>query len=101
MANTAPKRRYDIVISGTSYAGLALARALSLSLEGTARVALVERRPIAPRGAAADARAFALSAGSKRLLEKLGAWAGVADVAQPVSAIEITDSSLEAGVRPV
>lgn len=101
MANTAPKRRYDIVISGASYAGLALARALSLSLEGTARVALVERRPIAPRGAVADARAFALSAGSKRLLEKLGAWAGVADVAQPVSAIEITDSSLEAGVRPV
>ncbi|MDO9382297.1 MAG: FAD-dependent monooxygenase [Hyphomicrobiaceae bacterium] len=101
MANAAPNGRYDIVISGASYAGLALARALSQALEGSARIALVDRRPVGPRGSAPDARAFALSAGSKRMLEILGVWGLVADAAQPVAAIEITDSSLDAGVRPV
>jgi 2-octaprenyl-6-methoxyphenol hydroxylase len=101
MANAAPNGRYDIVISGASYAGLALARALSQALEGSARIVLVDRRPVGPRNGAPDARAFALSAGSKRMLQMLGVWGLVADAAQPVAAIEITDSSLDAGVRPV
>ena len=46
-------------------------------------------------------RAFALSAGSRRMLDVLGVWPLVADEAQAVTAIEITDSSLDAGVRPV
>lgn len=101
MANAAPNGRYDIVISGASYAGLALARALSQALEGTARIALVDRRPVGRRTDVPDARAFALSAGSRRMLETLGVWGRVADAAQAVTAIEITDSSLDAGVRPV
>ncbi|CAN0482757.1 unnamed protein product, partial [Phaeothamnion confervicola] len=35
------------------------------------------------------------------MLETLGIWSAVAASAQPVTEIEITDSSLEAGVRPV
>lgn len=101
MANAAPNGRYDIVISGASYAGLALALALDGALEGSARIGLVDRREIGASKAGPDARAFALSAGSKRMLETLGVWGRVAAVAQPVASIEITDSSLEAGVRPV
>lgn len=100
MANAAPKGRYDILISGASYAGLALARALSQALEGSARIALVDRRPLAAT-VHPDARAFALSAGSRRMLKTIGVWTLIAGDAQPVSAIEITDSSLDAGVRPV
>jgi 2-octaprenyl-6-methoxyphenol hydroxylase len=101
MANTARNEHYDIAISGASYAGLALARALSQALEGSVHIAVVDRR--APGGVEArpDARAFALSAGSKRMLSVLGAWAAVEDQAQPIRAIEITDSALGAGVRPV
>lgn len=100
MANTAPNGRFDILISGASFAGLALARALSQALGGSARVALVDRRPLRADDRP-DARAFALSAGSRRMLETLGVWEAIAAQAQPVSAIEITDSALEAGIRPV
>lgn len=101
MTNAAPNGRYDIVISGASYAGLALARGLSQALEGSARIALVDTRAVGGAAPAVDSRAFALSAGSRRMLSALGIWDRVADAAQPVSAIEITDSSLDAGIRPV
>lgn len=100
MAETHATRRFDIVISGASFAGLALARALLSTLENDIRIAIVDRavRTATP---APDARAFALSAGAQRMLETLGVWKTVAASAQPVSEIEITDSSLEAGIRPV
>jgi 2-octaprenyl-6-methoxyphenol hydroxylase len=34
------------------------------------------------------------------MLEVLGVWARLADAAQPVTEIELTDSSLDAGIRP-
>lgn len=91
---------YDIAIAGGSYAGLALACALASALEHQARIAVLERRDLAGP-ALADPRAYALSAGSKRLLEALGVWSGIADQAQPVSAIDITDSALEHAIRPI
>lgn len=92
--------RFDIVISGASFAGAALARALLSAFPGEIRIAIVDR---AQRKASSlpDARAFALSAGSRRMLDALGIWSAIADKAQPVNEIEITDSSLAAGIRPV
>lgn len=101
MTNPAPKERFDVVIAGASFAGLALARALSQAFDGQIRVAVGDRRLPGTAGGRADARAFALSAASRRMLEVLGVWARVSEAAQPVTAIEITDSSLHAGVRPV
>lgn len=100
MPDARSTRRFDIVISGASFAGLALARALHGAFGSDIRIALVDRaqRPAAP---APEARAFALSAGARRMLEALGVWAEIAAVSQPVTEIEITDSSLEAGIRPV
>ena len=95
---------YDVVIAGGGTAGLALACALADAL-GTARIAVVDRGPLSRPGAAKQARteprAFALSAGAKRLLTVLGAWPRLAAHAQPVMAVDITDSSLEDAFRPV
>lgn len=93
--------RFDVVISGASFGGLALACGLSRALGPDFKIALIDRvaqSAVAPK---ADSRASALSAASKRMLEVLDIWPLVADVAQPVTGIEITDSTLETGVRPV
>lgn len=91
---------YDVVISGASVAGLALALALVEASEGELRIALLDRA-WPPPGAGGDVRAYAVSAASRHMLQVLGAWKSVASQAQPVRRIEITDSRLDDGVRPV
>lgn len=93
--------RFDVVISGASFGGLALACGLSRALGLDFRIALIDRVAQSAAAPKADSRASALSAASKRMLEVLDIWPLVADVAQPVTGIEITDSTLETGVRPV
>ncbi|WP_333794051.1 FAD-dependent monooxygenase [Hyphomicrobium sp.] len=100
MTDMRATQRFDIVISGASFAGLALARALARGSNGAVRIAIVDRA-IRKETATPDARAFALSAGARRMLDALGIWSEIAGEAQAVSEIEITDSSLEAGIRPV
>ena len=93
--------RFDVVISGASFGGLALACGLSRALGLDFKIALIDRVAQSAAAPKADSRASALSAASKRMLEVLDVWPLVADVAQPVTGIEITDSTLETGVRPV
>ena len=93
--------RFDIVISGASFGGLALACGLSRALGLDFKIALIDRVAQSAAAPKADSRASALSAASKRMLDVLDVWPLVADVAQPVTGIEITDSTLETGVRPV
>ena len=95
--------RFDIAIVGGSFAGLAQALALSRSLGPGLRVAVADRSHIGqPKpGDADDPRAVAVSASSRRLLRALGIWAAVEPQAEPVTRIEITDSDLDAGIRPV
>lgn len=92
---------FDVIISGGSFAGLALARALRVAFGDDIRIAILDRKPLAASGAAVDARAFALSAASKRMLEAIGVWQTIECEAQPVTGIDITDSGLDAGIRPV
>jgi len=97
-------KHYDIIISGASYTGLALACALSQGLPGAISIAVLDRMSsvdTANSDTMSSPRAFALSSGSKRMLDALGIWEGLSADAQPVEEIEITDSSLEAGIRPV
>jgi 2-octaprenyl-6-methoxyphenol hydroxylase len=91
--------RFDVAISGASFAGLALACALADALGPEFEIAIIDR--VAATSPRPDARAFALSAASRHLLEAIGVWPAISDEAQPVDGIDITDSSLEAGVRPV
>lgn len=92
--------RFDLVISGASFAGLALAEAMSQAMAHKIRIAVVERSIKSNANSAPDARAFAIAAASRRMLTTLGIWDTVAPEAEPVSSIEITDSSLDAGIRP-
>ncbi len=92
--------RYDIVVSGASGAGLLLALALDRLSGSALRIAIVERAAIGS-SSRPDARAYAISAASRNMLDRLGVWAPIADASQPVTAIEITDSELNAGIRPV
>jgi 2-octaprenyl-6-methoxyphenol hydroxylase len=95
---TEQQRKFDVVIAGGGFVGMTLALALSkLGLS----VALVDAESLeAPGAAQQDARASALSAGSKRLLEALGVWPSLAADAEAIAAIEITDSPLNAALRP-
>ncbi|MFA9442553.1 MAG: FAD-dependent monooxygenase [Hyphomicrobium sp.] len=93
--------RFDVVISGASFGGLALACGLSRALGPDFKIALIDRVAQTAAAPKADSRASAISAASKRMLDVLDVWPLVADVAQPVTGIEITDSTLETGVRPV
>ena len=91
---------FDIAIAGASHSGLAMALAFARRLGPGVRIALIERT--GPGGGAApDIRAFALSAGTVRLFRALGAWPALEAAAEPIRAIEITDSALEHAIRPV
>lgn len=100
MSNETAAGRYAVVISGASFAGIALACGLGQTLGPENRIGLIDRSA-GPGTAKRDSRASALSASSKHMLDALGVWPALAEEAQPVASIEITDSSLEAGVRPV
>lgn len=92
---------FDVVIAGGSYAGLALALALSVEAAGELTVAVVS--PGFPRldaGSEKDSRGSALSRASLNLLQRIGVWPALSEHAQPVSEIVLTDSDLDDAVRP-
>lgn len=97
------KNNFDILISGASFTGAALALALGKSLEQTQSIAVIDQAaaPSTTSVRKESPRAFAISAGSRHLLEFLGLWQQIEPASQPVSEIEITDSPLNAGIRPV
>lgn len=96
-----PAKRFDVVIAGGGVAGLTLAKALADGLGPAARIGLVTREAAGAANPMPDGRATALSAASVRMLARLGVWAACEGAAQAVTAIDITDSELEAGIRPV
>jgi len=88
----------DVLIAGGGFVGLAFSVALAKLMGPDFRIALVER--LDPSLGQDDARASALSAGSVHLLEALSVWRGLSEKAQPFISIEITDSPLDAKLRP-
>lgn len=94
--------KFDIAIVGGGFVGLALAAALERAAPGGFSIAVIDAADIAdPTALGRDPRASAIVAASRRLLEAVGVWPAVADRAQPINRIEITDSPLEAAVRPL
>lgn len=79
----------DVAIAGGGMVGLSLAAALApLPLT----VTVIE--PVAPEASlqpSFDARTTALSAGSRRVLEGIGAWAGIAAAATPIRRIHVSE----------
>ena len=92
--------RYEIVIAGGGFVGLTLALALAKLAPPGFRVALIDAEPPGANVPGADARASALSAATRRLLTVLGIWPRLAAAAQAIESIEITDSPLDASLRP-
>jgi 2-octaprenyl-6-methoxyphenol hydroxylase len=94
--------RFDVIIGGGSFVGLALALGLAKSAPGGFQIAIVERMPVAEaRAGRFDGRTVALTAAAKKMLEALGNRERIAAEAEPVLAIDITDSQLDMPVRSV
>ncbi len=88
----------DVIIAGGGIAGLALALALKRAGGKQLRIALHD--PAFARNTT-DTRAYAIAAGARSMLETLGIWHKISDTAQPLLAMDITDSSLDEPVRPL
>jgi 2-octaprenyl-6-methoxyphenol hydroxylase len=92
---------FDIVICGGSFVGLALARALTAEAPGAFSIAIVEQRlPAGPASPLSDGRTVALTASAKAMLETIGVWGALDAKAEPIRRMELSDSALDAPVRP-
>ncbi|MBN9005400.1 MAG: ubiquinone biosynthesis hydroxylase [Rhizobiales bacterium] len=88
----------SIVICGGAFAGLALALALRQGLG--ADVPIVVADPALANRPSRDPRATAIVAACRRLFETIGVWEAVAETAQPILDMVVTDSRLEDATRP-
>jgi len=89
----------DVLIAGGGFAGLTLAIALRQGLGPSFSVTVAD--PALGRTYAGDERASAIVAAARRLFETIGVWEHVADDAQPILDMVVTDSRLGDAVRPV
>jgi 2-octaprenyl-6-methoxyphenol hydroxylase len=89
----------DVLIAGGGFAGLTLAIALRQALGPAFTVAVAD--PALGKSHAGDERASAIIAAARRLFEAIAVWPSVADAAQPILDMVVTDSRLNDAVRPV
>jgi len=88
----------DILIVGGGLNGPALALALAQTGHSVTVIdALAEK---VRKNAAFDGRAYALALASQRLLDAIGVWDRVAEHAQPMLEIKVTDGHAGAGPSP-
>jgi 2-octaprenyl-6-methoxyphenol hydroxylase len=88
----------DLLIGGAGFAGLALAIALRQGLGDAFAVTVVD--PALGAVQSKDPRASAIAAAARRLFEAIDVWDAVADNAQPILDMVVTDSKLDDTVRP-
>jgi 2-octaprenyl-6-methoxyphenol hydroxylase len=88
-----------IVIGGGAFAGLALALALRQGLGPEIPVIVAD--PALANRPSRDPRATAIVAACRRLFQAVGVWDQIADQAQPILDMVVTDSALEDATRPV
>jgi 2-octaprenyl-6-methoxyphenol hydroxylase len=93
-----PNPNSDVLIAGGGFAGFALAIALRQALGGNFAVTLADP---AVGQTGQDVRASAIAAAPRRMFAALGVWDAVADEAQPILDMAITDSRVDDAVRPV
>ncbi|WP_422048208.1 FAD-dependent monooxygenase [Shimia sp.] len=88
----------DILIAGGGLNGPALALALA---QAGFDVTVVDARPAPARAAGNfDGRGYALALASKRLLSAIGVWEQVADQAEPMRDIKVSDGRAGEGPSP-
>ncbi len=90
------QRPFDIAVVGAGAIGVAAAALLKQAAYGGARVAVIDPHPGARDG---KLRAVALAEGSRRILERLGAWTELEPLAQPIVDMAIFDGAVRDPVR--
>ncbi len=97
----APPERFDVAVAGAGVVGLALALAVRLGAAPRPTVAVYDPdladRPARSRGL----RAVAVTAGSRRFLDRVGVWAALDRQAQPITGMVLSDAPAEAVPRVV
>jgi 2-octaprenyl-6-methoxyphenol hydroxylase len=93
------RNKVDVLIAGGGFAGLTLAIALRKALGSSFAVTVAD--PALVANYAKDERASAIVAGARRLYAIIGVWDSVAEQAQPILDMVVTDSKLGDAVRPV
>ncbi|MCJ2073055.1 FAD-dependent monooxygenase [Methylobacterium sp. J-030] len=89
----------SLLIAGGGLPSLALALALKQAHGPALAVTVID--PAGADPARHRGRAYALAAGGRRMLDRLGVWNRLTDAAEPVTAMVISDSRLADPVRPV
>ena len=89
-------RRFDIAIVGAGAVGLAFAAVIQQAMGRRLAVAVIDPKPEASDG---RLRTVALSEGSRRLLQRIGAWDLLEPKAQPILKMEIFDGGVRDPVR--
>ncbi|SFK54824.1 FAD-dependent monooxygenase [Methylorubrum salsuginis] len=90
----------SLLVAGAGLPGLTLAVALKRAHGPALDLAVCD--PGLPAGAARHrGRAYAVAAGPRRMLERLGLWEAIAPVAEPMRRLVISDSRVGDPVRPV
>lgn len=90
--------RYDIAIVGGGITGPVLALALAQAGQSVCVIDIAP--PTLRKNAAFDGRASALALASVRLLSAIGIWEGIADKAQPILRIKVSDGRAGEGPAP-
>jgi 2-octaprenyl-6-methoxyphenol hydroxylase len=98
MSAAAGSTQPRIVIAGGGLAGLSLSLALKQALADGIDVVMCD--PALKRDPHGDKRSYAIAAAARRMLTALGVWDQVAERAQPILDMVITDSRLQDPVRP-
>jgi len=95
---TAQSPRFDVLIAGAGYVGLATAVSI-VQARPSLKVAVVDAAP--PGVWQKDGRASAIAAAATRMLGQLGCWDEIEPESQPITEMIITDSRMSDPVRPV
>lgn len=95
-------QEFDIVIAGGGLNGLAMAAALAgPAVRVPLNVCIVDAAdPKTFRSPQFDGRSSAITASSRKMLQALGVWPALAEHAQPMREIVVTDSRSDADHRP-
>jgi 2-octaprenyl-6-methoxyphenol hydroxylase len=90
MENAAPGRRYDLIVLGGGLTGLTLAAAIG---GAGGRVLVIERVSLPQLVSTPyDGRVTAVACGSRHFLAEIGAWDGMASLAEPILDIVVREA---------